>query len=95
MIKQVEAAVEETIRPHLKSHNGDIKILEVNDGIVKIKLFGACSGCPHSDITTKDFIEEKLREKFTWFKEVIISREVSQELIDMARSILNKTCKER
>ncbi|WP_026894612.1 NifU family protein [Clostridiisalibacter paucivorans] len=91
MVDKVKEILEEKIRPRLISHNGDVRLLEVKNGVVRIKLLGACSGCPHSDMTTKDFIEQKLKEEFPWVNEVVISREVSPELIDMAKKILNKS----
>jgi len=95
MKKQVEKVVEQQIRPYLKAHHGDLSVESVSDSIVKIKLYGACSGCPHSDLSTKDFIEEKLTASFSWFKEVIIVRDVNPELIAMAKEILNRNRNER
>ena len=95
MKKQVEKFVEQQIRPYLKAHHGDLSVESISDGIVNIKLYGACSGCPHSDLTTKDFIEEKLIESFSWVKEIVIVRDVSPELITMAKEILNRNRNER
>lgn len=90
MLREVEIVLDDVVRPHLMSHNGNIKVINVtDDGIVNVKLSGACSGCPHSDVTTKDFIEEKLSENLSWFKEIKISREVSEDIMDLARKILS------
>jgi Fe-S cluster biogenesis protein NfuA len=88
MKAEVEKIIEAEIRPILRAHVGDIEVINVEEGIVEVKLMGACSGCPHSDITTKEVVEEKLKNELSWVKEVKVIREVSKELIDMAKMIL-------
>lgn len=89
MKKQVEKVINDYVRPYLNAHNGDLDIVNIRDGLVEIKLRGACSGCPSSDLTVKDLIERALSEHIQDFKGVILSKEVSPELMDMARKILN------
>jgi len=63
MTAQVTAVLEE-IRPHLQADGGDVELVEVTeDGIVKVTLTGACSGCPMAQITLKNGIEKRLKEK--------------------------------
>ena len=88
MVQKVEKIIEDEIRPKLKSHNGDIKLVSVEDSIVNVKLLGACSGCPSADLTRKNLIEETLKKQLPWVKEVKLTREVNQDLIDMAKKIL-------
>lgn len=57
MLEKVEAALNK-IRPMLQADGGDVELVEVtDDGIVKVRLKGACSGCPMSQITLKNGIE--------------------------------------
>ncbi|MBL4810201.1 MAG: NifU family protein [Phycisphaerales bacterium] len=52
------------IRPAVQSDGGDIELVEVTqDGIVKIRMHGACVGCPSSDMTLRIGIERTLRER--------------------------------
>ena len=63
MTAQVEAVLEE-IRPHLQADGGDVELIDVTeDGIVKVMLTGACGGCPMAQITLKNGIEKRLKEK--------------------------------
>lgn len=63
MTAQVTAVLEE-IRPHLQADGGDVELVEVTeDGIVKVTLTGACGGCPMAQITLKNGIEKRLKEK--------------------------------
>ncbi|MEE9400121.1 MAG: NifU family protein [Dehalococcoidales bacterium] len=59
------------IRPQLMKDGGDVELVEVNDGTVKVSLTGACAGCPMSTITLKMGIEKILREEIPEVKEVV------------------------
>jgi len=62
----------EAIRPNLQSHGGDIELVGVDeDNTVKVRLQGACSGCPSAQQTLKLGIEQVLKEKVPETKEVI------------------------
>lgn len=89
MIKEIEKVIDSEIRPYLRQHYGDIELLNVKDGIVEIKLVGQCSGCPSAKYTVEDVIESNLKEKIPEIKKVVLVNEVSQELLNMAREILN------
>jgi Fe-S cluster biogenesis protein NfuA len=66
------AAVLDKIRPALQADGGDVELVEVtDDGMVKLKLTGACAGCPMSTITLKNGIERILKEQITEIKEVV------------------------
>lgn len=61
LFAQVKAAIE-NVQAYARSHGGDIRLLGVSeDGDVKIKLTGACSGCPMSGLTIKHGVEEQLK----------------------------------
>ena len=51
------------LRPRLQADGGDIELMEVTDGIVKVKLKGACAGCPMSTMTLKMGVETYLKKK--------------------------------
>ena len=63
MRKKVETALAQ-IRPALQADGGDVELVEVTeDGIVRVTLTGACGGCPMAQITLKNGIEKRLKEK--------------------------------
>jgi len=71
MIEQVKAVLE-LIRPALQNDGGDVELVDVTpDGIVKVKLVGACGHCPMSTMTLKMGIEKTLKEKVPGVKEVV------------------------
>jgi len=70
MKDKVEKVLDE-IRPGLQADGGDVELVDVTeDGIVKVKLTGACAGCPMSTLTLKMAIEKRLKEKIPEVKAV-------------------------
>ncbi len=62
----------ETIRESLQSHGGDVELVGIDqDNTVKVRLQGACQGCPGATMTMKMGIERMLREKVPEIKEVV------------------------
>ncbi len=55
------------ILPYIASHGGAVEVLDVNDGIVRLRLSGACSGCTASAVTLTEGIEEALRDGLAGF----------------------------
>jgi len=64
-------AVLEKIRPMLQADGGDVELLDVADGVVSVRLTGACGGCPMATMTLKMGIERVLREQLPDIKEVV------------------------
>ena len=63
MKEKIEAALNK-IRPMLQRDGGNVELVEVeDDGIVKVRLQGACAGCPMSQMTLKNGIERVLKER--------------------------------
>jgi len=62
MRENVEKALQK-IRPALQADGGDIELIDVQDGVVKVKLTGACGDCPMSQMTLKQGVERVLREE--------------------------------
>ena len=67
--KSVEQALTK-IRPLLQRDGGDIELIEVTDGIVKVRLTGACKGCPMSQMTLKQGVEKLLLKEVPGLKQV-------------------------
>ncbi len=70
MNEKVEEALNE-IRPALQADGGGVDLVSVVDGVVSVKLTGACGGCPMSTMTLKMGIERVLKEKIPEIKEVV------------------------
>lgn len=71
MREKVEAALEK-VRPFLQRDGGDVELVDVSDdGVVKVRLTGACGGCPMSTYTLKQGIERSLKQSLPEVKEVV------------------------
>ena len=69
MRQNVEKALEK-IRPALQADGGDIELIDVVDGVVKVRLTGACGGCPMSQMTLKMGVEKVLKQQVPEVKSV-------------------------
>jgi Fe-S cluster biogenesis protein NfuA len=71
-IKDKVSEAIDAIRPNLQGHGGDIELISVeSDNTVKVKLQGACSGCPGARMTLKNGVERFLKDQIPEVKEVI------------------------
>ena len=70
MKEQVEAALNK-IRPALQADGGDVELVEVDEGVVKVRLTGACGGCPMASMTLQQGITKVLKEQIPEVKEVV------------------------
>jgi Fe-S cluster biogenesis protein NfuA len=57
--QRVSGALEE-VRPYLLAHGGGVELLGIDDGVVRLRLEGACNGCPSSSLTLKSAVEEAI-----------------------------------
>ncbi len=62
MRPEVEKVLE-SIRPALQADGGDVQLVDIDGGVVKVRLLGACNGCPMANMTLKGGIEAALKER--------------------------------
>lgn len=70
MRSQLERALDE-IRPHVQADGGDIELVGFNDGIVQVRLQGACTSCPGVDMTISMTVEPMLKERVPGVRSVV------------------------
>lgn len=72
-VKEKVQKVLEKIRPYIQSDGGDISLIDVSEetGIVKVKLHGACGGCPSASATLKGGVERMIKAEIPEIKEVV------------------------
>ncbi len=70
MREKVEAALEK-IRPALKADGGDVELVDVKDGVVTVRLTGACGSCPMSTMTLRMGVERVIRKDVPEIKELV------------------------
>ena len=87
---EITAIFQEKINPKLHEHGGYAKPLEYENGVLLLRMGGACSGCLSQDITVRKVIMTELQAccKDHQVKEIQLSHEVDPELWEMAQKIL-------
>ena len=70
MKEQVQAVITK-LRPMLQRDGGDIELVDVTDGVVKVRLTGACGSCPMSTMTLKMGVESALKKEVPGVREVV------------------------
>lgn len=89
MLKKIEKVLEERVRPELLAHEGNVEIAGFEDGILKIRLTGRCSGCPSAKLTTEEMIGRIIQEELPEVKDTILINETDPDLLDFAKKLLN------
>jgi Fe-S cluster biogenesis protein NfuA len=69
MEEQVQEILDK-LRPYIQRDGGDVELVEIEEGIVRVRLLGACGSCPSSTITLKAGIERALMEELPEVREV-------------------------
>ena len=91
-LERIEAAMEEKVRPALRSHGGDISIDHVEGKTVYVKLLGQCAGCPSADLTNETIVEAELKAALPELVEkAVVVQTVSDELWEQAKKLLLTT----
>ena len=85
MLERVKEVIEKEVRPALAMEGGNIELVSVDDGVVKVKLSGACAGCPMSQYTLVNFVEAMLKDKIPEVKGVIAVDDAKERFIEMLR----------
>lgn len=69
-MKEQVMQVLDKIRPSLQADGGDVELIDVQDGVVTVRLQGACAGCPMSQMTLRNGIERLLKQEIPEIKSV-------------------------
>ena len=87
-LSEIEAVLDEHVRPLLAAHGGDLKVERVEGGIVYFELMGKCAGCAAADQTSRDLINKELVERVPGVKGAVMTNGISAELLEQAMEIL-------
>lgn len=76
------------VRPYLGSHAGDVELVGIDDGVLRLRLQGTCDGCPSSTVTAKYAIERVVREAAPEISDVVVEGVVAEETGPGGRPLL-------
>jgi len=90
MKDKIQKVLDEKVNPLLEEHYGGANLVEFKDGIAKVRLTGACSTCPSAQNTIEDVVKQLVMADCEGVEDVILDTSISEDLLNMARKILNK-----
>ncbi|MBV7273330.1 NifU family protein [Clostridium sp. PL3] len=92
---KIKRVIDEKIKPYLREHNGDIEVIEIENNVLKIRLLGQCSNCASAKYTVENLVETCIKKAIPEIDRVELESSISEEMLDMARKILSRKCKDR
>ncbi len=90
LLQDIEAVLDAKVRPVLRAHSGDIELTGIGEGVVRLRLLGACASCMGAEQTVNDVIVAGIRESCPWVKDVHVETGVSDELLQEALRFLRR-----
>ena len=85
---EVEAVLDEYVRPFLAAHGGDLQVVGVEGGVVFFHLTGRCAGCAAADQTSEELINRELVERVPGIKKAVLVNGISPELLEQTLALL-------
>lgn len=90
MKDKITKVLKDKVDPILAAHYGGAILTKYEDGVAYVRLTGACASCPSAQQTIEDVVKSVVTGELDEVKDVILDTSVSEDLLDMARKILNK-----
>ncbi len=90
MKDKITKVLKDKVDPVLAAHYGGAILTKYENGIAYVRLTGACASCPSAQQTIEDVVKSVVTGELDEVKDVILDTSVSEDLLDMARKILNK-----
>ena len=90
MKDKITKVLKDKVDPILAAHYGGAVLTKYENGIAYVRLTGACASCPSAQQTIEDVVKSVVTGELDDVKDVILDTSVSEDLLDMARKILNK-----
>jgi Fe-S cluster biogenesis protein NfuA len=90
MKERINKILNDRVKPILENHKGDIRLINVENNTVEVQMLGACSGCASASDTLQEIVLVEIQKEIPEINEVVMTTVVSEDLLDMARNILNR-----
>ena len=87
--EKIQKILEETVNLQLAAHNGSASLSDFADGVAWVRFHGACENCMSASEALEDVVKEAILQAVPEVKDVRLDDTVSEELLDMARKLLN------
>ena len=88
VLESIELVLYEKVRPVLREHGGDVRAASFEDGVLKVRMQGACNNCPSAVFDVERLVAAEIREAVPEVRKVALAVGVSDELLEMARELM-------
>lgn len=88
--EKIENILNERVRPVLHEHDGEIKLLDFQNGVLTVRMTGECGSCPAAVVTNETLIEKEICAAVPEVERVSLATGVSDSLLDEARLLLSQ-----
>jgi Fe-S cluster biogenesis protein NfuA len=90
MEEKIRNILIEKVNPVLAAHYGAAELSAYENNVAYVRLTGACGSCPSAQFTIEDVVRAEIKDALPDVEDVVLDTSVSQDLIDMAKKILNR-----
>ena len=87
---EVEAVLDEYVRPYLAAHGGNLTVAGVEGGVVFFHLTGRCAGCAAADQTSEELINRELAARVPGIKKAVLANGIRPELLEQTLALLRE-----
>jgi Fe-S cluster biogenesis protein NfuA len=87
-LESIERVLDKSVRPVLREHEGDVRVVSFEDGVLKVKMQGACNNCPSAVFDVERLVAAEVQAAVPQVKRVALAAGVSDELLEMARELM-------
>jgi Fe-S cluster biogenesis protein NfuA len=88
VLESIERVLDGKVRPVLREHGGDVRVASFGDGVLRVKMQGACNNCPSAVFDIERLVAAEVRDAIPDVKDVVLAAGVSDELLEMARELM-------
>ena len=86
--ERVERVLNESVRPAMEEHQGNVEVIGLEDGVLKLHFLGRCSGCPGARLTLEGLVSEQIQGALPEITDVVLVSDISDELWESARALM-------
>ena len=90
MNEKIQQILEEKVNPILAGHFGGAQLVSFENKVAKVRMTGACASCPSAQMTIENVVKEIVMGNCEDVSDVILDTSVSDELLEMAKQLMNK-----
>jgi Fe-S cluster biogenesis protein NfuA len=88
VLDSIERVLDESVRPVLREHGGDVRVMSFENGALRVKMRGNCNNCPSAVFDVEQLVAAEVRAAVPEVESVALAAGVSDELLEMARALM-------